>query len=212
MYANLKNYVPSEIKYVVSDEVKEVLPVELDFAGVKKTLKSPADVMNFVGKEFNATFPSNEIAMRELDDFEVGNIREEYCLLQEEVVPQRKAELEQALETAKMMKKRAEEAYEAIVLEIEKYAAEVKSGTREMILPSRETFCIAVGGYYAMYTFCKEKGTFVLAKAFEIPDRSELWANEERNRKALSAIFGIDVPETPQPEAVGADDEMPFGD
>ena len=41
-----------------------------------------------------ATFPDNELVTRFLDEFEKKNIREEYCTLEENVVPARKLELE----------------------------------------------------------------------------------------------------------------------
>lgn len=202
MYADLKGYQPENVEYVLPDYVKELFPAELDFSTAKgaKKFKNSAEIINFIGEHFVATFPSGETVMRKLDDFEIRNIREEYCVMQENEVPKRKLNLEETLEEIKAMKKRAEQAYDSILAEVAKYAAEVKVGTREVALSSKETFCIALAGYYAIYTYDKNKKVFVLAKAFEVHDHSELWANEEKNREAMKELFDLEFPEAPKPE------------
>ena len=139
--------------------------------------------------------------------------------MQENEVPKRKLNLEETLEEIKTMKKKAEQAYDSILAEVAKYAAEVKAGTREVQLSSKETFCIALAGYYVIYTYDKKKKTFVLAKAFEVTDRNSLWANEEKNREAMFNMFGLEFPEAPKPEEKkeeeGKDNfgnDLPFGD
>ena len=200
MYSDLKGYQPKNVEYCLNDVVKEIFPLVLDFSKIKgEKIKTSADAIKFVGKKFVATFPSAETVMRKLDDFEISNIREEYCTLQENEVPKRKMNLEETLEEIKSMKKAAEQAYDSILLEVEKYAAEVKAGTREVKFSAKDTFCIALAGYYVIYTYDKEKKAFVLAKAFEIPDRQELWANEEENRKAMMDFFNLEFPEAPKP-------------
>ena len=101
-----------------------------------------------VREHFTAIYPENEMAIRKLDDFEKQNIREEYCQLEENVVPERLENLQQTLEKIKIMKKQAEDMYQSALMEIAKYAAEVKRGKREMRVKSTETFVIALGGYY----------------------------------------------------------------
>lgn len=214
MYADLKGYEPKDVEYVLSDYVKDLFPAELDFSqanGAKK-FKNSAEIIKFVGDNFVATFPTGETVMRKLDDFEIRNIREEYCVMQENEVPKRKLNLEETLEEIKAMKKKAEQAYDSILAEVAKYAAEVKNGTREVALSSKETFCIALAGYYAIYTYDKNKKVFVLAKAFEVSDHSELWANEEKNREAMLSLFGLEFPEAPKPEDKADDDKDNKGD
>lgn len=201
MYADLKGYVPENVEFVLPEYVKEIFPAELDFSGIEEQkIKTANDAIKFIGKEFVATFPAGETVMRKLDEFEITNIREEYCVMQENEVPKRKLNLEETLEEIKAMKKKAEQAYDSILAEVAKYAAEVKAGTREVALSSKETFCIALAGYYVIYTYDKNKKVFVLAKAFEVHDHSELWANEEKNREAMLKHFGLEFPETPKPE------------
>ena len=221
MYADLKGYEPKDVEYVLSDYVKELFPAELDFSMAKggKKFKNSAEIIKFVGDNLVATFPSGETVMRKLDDFEIQNIREEYCVMQENEVPKRKLNLEETLEEIKAMKKRAEQAYDSILAEVAKYAAEVKAGTREVSLSSKETFCIALAGYYIVYTYDKNKKVFVLAKAFEVHDHQELWANEEKNREAMKELFGLEFPEAPKPENESKKDDkdndgndLPFGD
>ena len=217
MYADLKGYQPENVEYVLHDYVKELFPAELDFSTAKgaKKFKNSAEIINFIGEHFVATFPSGETVMRKLDDFEIRNIREEYCVMQENEVPKRKLDLEETLEEIKAMKKRAEQAYDSILAEVAKYAAEVKAGTREVALSSKETFCIALAGYYVIYTYDKNKKVFVLAKAFEVHDHSELWAYEEKNRESMLNLFGLEFPEGPKPEEKKDDKdndgkELPF--
>lgn len=202
MKSDLLNYIPDNIEYVLEDFVKETFPLELNFTSLQgdalqgeKPLQNKRDILKFVGKYFTPTFPDNELVTRKLDSYEKANIREEYCTLQENDVPARREELEEALETAKKMKKDAEEAYASVLMEVAKYAAEVKRGETEMRLKSRDTFCIALAGFYLVYTWDTKKETFVLAKAYEVPDRTEIWANEVKNRQSMKDVFGLDFPE-----------------
>lgn len=224
MKSDLKNYVPESIEFVLEEVAKDIFPLELDFLSLKeenllgdKPLKTKADILKFVGKHFTATFPDNELVTRYLDDFEKKNIREEYCTLEENEVPARKLELEEALEKAKKMKKDAEEAYASVLMEVAKYAAEVRQGTVDMRLKSKNVFCIALAGYYLVYNWDTNSEKFQLAKAYEVPDRSEIWANEEKNRESMKTIFGLEFPREEQPkEEVPAEeaseDELPFGE
>lgn len=223
MISALKDYAPKSATFVLDESLKEKFPTELDFTKVKGIkLKNASDVIKFVGEKFVATFPDNENVMRELDEFEIANIREEYCILQEEEVPKRKQSLEETLEEIKAMKKRAEQAYDSILMEVANYAAQVKQGTKEMRLKSTETFCIALAGYYLIYTYDSEKKVFVLAKGFKIPSngQKDLWAQEDSNRKAMLDFFGIEFPETENPNVKeeaeteeGDDaDDLPFAD
>lgn len=57
-----------------------------------------------MNENFNATFPESEISQRVLDAFEIDEIREEYCIKQENEVPKRERELLEAIERAKKIK------------------------------------------------------------------------------------------------------------
>ncbi len=219
MLSDLKGYEPKNIQYLLDEAVKEKFPTELDFSAIEgQNLKGASDIIRFVGDNFMATFPDNESVERRLDKFEIDNIREEYCVLQEDEVPKRKANLEETLEQIKAMKKQAEQAYESILMEVANYAAQVKQGTRIMRLKSTETFCIALNGYYLIYTYNRDIGKFVLAKAFPVPaGPKELWAQEDKNRKAMLDFFGLEFPEpkTAEEEEVEKEDDyedLPFGD
>lgn len=218
MYKDLQNYEPKNVEYCIEEAIKEKFPTELDFStieGVK--VKNLSDVMKIVGKEFVATFPDNEYVVRKLDDFEIMNIREEYCHLEENVVKTRYDHLQATLERIKLEKKQAEDSYNSVLMEIQKYAEEVKKGTREARLKSKETFCIALAGYYLIYTNDTESNKMILAKAYSIPDRTEIWANEEKNREAMLNLFGLEFPEAEKPteeeqkQEETPDDDLPFG-
>lgn len=221
MLSDLKGYQPQDIQFILEESVKEKFPTELNFSEIQGfNLNSASDAIKFIGENFVATFPENESVERHLDDFEISNIREEYCVLQEDEVPKRKQMLEETLEQIKMMKKKAEQAYDSILMEVANYAAQVKQGTKEMRLKSTETFCIALNGYYLIYTYSKASGKFVLAKGFKIPLGSkELWAQEDMNRKSMLEYFGLEFPEPKsennedeEDQSLMPEDDLPFGD
>lgn len=219
MISDLKDYKPKDVKYILSDSVKELFPTELDFTGITykgKKVKTQAESMKIIGKEFNATYPTGETVERELDDFEISNIREEYCVKCENDLPEREKHLEEVLEEIKAMKKRAEESLAECRQDIAKYAAQVKKGTQEVVLKNGETFCIALAGYYVYYTYDHSKNKYVLAKAFLVSDPSELWSQEDSNRKAMKELFDLEFPEPEKPEEEEKDsddsDGLPFAD
>ena len=200
-----ETYLPSHIDYVLDPSVKEKFPTELDFLHLEgEELKDKKDVFKFIAKNFNATFPENSIVQRKMDEYEKNQIREEYCHLQENVLAERKRQLDEALEQAKVMKRNAEEAYLFVLGEIARYAAVVKEGVKDMRLKSTDTFCIALGGYYLTYVWDGDK--FRLAQAVEVPDPSSMWANEELNRETMLNLFGIEFPEIEKPEVQTLDD------
>lgn len=216
MKSELLNYKPESVEYVLDDVVAETFPRELDFLSLEgdalfgeKPLNTKRDILNFVGKHFTATFPNDEFAVRKLTDFEVKATREEYCSLTEDLLPIRKAELEEAIERAKKLKKDAEDALAAVVQDIAAYAAQVKKGTKEVLLKSKDTFCISLAGYYLVYTWDEQKQVFVLASGYEVMDKSEIWSADEKNRETMLQLFGCEFEAVEMSEA--EKEPMPFG-
>lgn len=202
MYKDLKDYKPKNIEFVVDESIKEQFPMELDF-NVINGVNNVKDAIKLIGKDFTATFPENEYATRKLDKFEIDNIREEYCVMTEQELPKL---VDRYLELKQMLKD-ADDAVKGKQLEINRYAHEVSGGVKESRLNSKETFQIAISGYYLTYTYDKSKNVFVLAKAFKINDPSELWANDEKNREAMLNFFGIEFPDI---EQYDNNDNLPF--
>lgn len=202
MNQNLENYQPENPQYVLDDVVREEFPLELDFINAVQSekLETKRDVMRFIGRTFTATFPESEYVTRVMDDYEKGVIRGEYCQLVENILPERKRQLEEALEEAKRMKKEAEERYASALQEVATMAAEVKLGTVEQKLKGTDTFTIALAGYYLTYTWNEAKQVFVLAKGYEVEDPTNLFSSDENNRAQMLEFFGCDFPE-PQPKA-----------
>lgn len=190
MLANIRDYEPQEIQFVLRDSIKERFPITI-FDGAK----SPEEIIKVVNTSFNALFPENETAVRSMDDYEIKEIREEYCLRQENEVPKRMQELEEAIDYAKRLKKEAEERYNSLLSEIRDLAAQVKDGTKEYKLSSKNTIRIALDGHYVFYSWVNEK--FQLVKAERIPewDKRSLWSQEEKNREAMYDLFGYEFPE-----------------
>ena len=196
MKQDLENYQPANPEYVLDDHVREEFPLELDFKNLpgQEPLPTKRDAMKFIGRVFTATFPEGDYVTRRMDEFEKKNIREEYCQLVENQLPERKRQLEEALEEAKRMKKEAEERYASALQEVATMAAEVKLGTVETRLKGTDTFCMALAGYYLTYTWNEARQTFVLAKGYEIQDNSEIFASDENNREQMLQLFGVELP------------------
>ena len=111
-------------------------------------------------------------------------------------------------ERAKKIKSDAQDRLASIKTEIKDLAAEVKKGTREYHLSSKNTIRFALDGYFLYYSWVN--GEFKLVKAEKIPDwdKRSLWAQEDRNRKAMLDLFGIEYPEVERP----IDDTEDYGD
>lgn len=204
MLSDLINYRPESIEFVLDESVKEKFHEVLEIFEGAKNFK---EVIKVVNENMVATFPDNEVVERKLDEFEKDNIREEYCLIQENELPQSLQEQLDAYEAAKRMKKDADDNLNAVRLRISELAARVKNGTEEMRLKSTESFCISLYGHYLYFAWID--GKVKLAKAVKIPTwgQGEIWAQEDKNRQAMMELFGIEYPETEKPTEEPEDDE-----
>lgn len=214
MLADLMNYRPEKVEFVLDDKVKETFNEVLTLC---KGAKSSKEALKVFKEKFNCLFPEGELATRNYDTHEISMIREEYCLKEENDVPKRKQELAETLEAIKAMKKSAEEAYNSILLEIADLAARVKEGTTDFKLSSTETVRIALNGYFLFYSWVD--GEMQLVKAQKIPDwdKNSLWSQEDVNREAMKEVFGVEFPEVEKPtmnedETQTDDDDLPFGE
>lgn len=213
MLADLKEYRPAKIDFVLDDKAKETFK---DVMVICKGAKSSKEPLKVFKEKFNCLFPEGELATRQYDAHEIAMIREEYCLKEENDVPKRKQELQETLEAVKAMKKAAEEAYYSILLEIADLAARVKEGTTDFKLSSTETVRIALNGYFLFYSWVD--GEMKLVKTQKIPDwdRNTLWSQEDVNREAMRELFGVEFPEVEKPamdecKIQEEDDDLPFG-
>lgn len=200
MLANLKDYRPKKLIFKLSDKIREMFPAKL-FEGAK----NPEEVIKQFNEKFNATFPEKVTAIREMDKFEIEQTREEYCLKQENDVPKRMTELADAIETAKRIKKDAEERYESLMNQIRELAATVKEGTKEVEVSPTNTARIALNGHYLYYSWVDDECQLVKAERIPEWDKRSLWSQEDRNRCAMKELFGYDFPEVAKP--AGLEDE-----
>lgn len=197
MLRDIDGYIPAQIDFVLSDEVKE------KFADVL-TLFDGADdvekVIEKVNEYFNAEFPTKEVARRYIDDFEIRNIREEYGKIVENELPDAERELLDAIDRAKRIKKEADDALLSVRNRIKELAARVTDGKEDYKLSSKNTFRIALYGHYLTYSWVD--GEVKLVKAERIPDwdKNKIWAQEDRNRKGMEELFGIKFPEVERPK------------
>lgn len=215
MLANLVNYRPENIEFVLTEAQREMFK---DVLVICKGAKDSKEAIEVLKEKFNCLFPEGEVATREYDAYEIQEIREEYCLKQENEAPERKKYLEETLERIKAMKKAAEEAYNSIQLEIADLAARVKKGTTDFLLPPTVTARIALNGHFCFFAWVD--GQMKLVKVVPIPewDKNSLWAQEDWNRKSMMEVFGIEFPEVKKPVTADeapentADEDMPFPD
>lgn len=197
MLRDIDGYIPAQIDFVLSDEVKE------KFADVL-TLFDGADdvekVIEKVNEYFNAEFPTKEVARRYIDDFEIRNIREEYGKIVENELPDAERELLDAIDRAKRIKKEADDALLSVRNRIKELASRVTDGKEDYKLSSKNTFRIALYGHYLTYSWVD--GEVKLVKAERIPDwdKNKIWAQEDRNRKGMEELFGIKFPEVERPK------------
>lgn len=179
MIANLRDYEPSIIEFVIPEAIRETFPPVL-FEGSTNV----DEIIKLVNENFNATFPESEISQRVLDAFEIDEIREEYCIKQENEVPKRERELLEAIERAKKIKSDAQERLAAIKTEIKDLAAEVKKGTKDYQLSSKNTVRFALNGYFIYYSWVN--GQLTLVKG-------------EKSLHGISAHCGLRKTETVKP-------------
>ena len=212
MLANITDYRPENIEFVLTEAQREAFKDVLTICNGAKDSKEAIKVFE---EKFNCLFPEGEVAVRKYDSHEIAEIREEYCLKQENVAPERKKYLEETLERIKAMKKAAEDSYNSVLLEIADLAARVKKGTTDFGLSPTETVRIALNGHFLFFSWVD--GKMQLAKVEKIPDwdKNSLWSQEDWNRRAMMEVFGIEFPEVKKPvtaEDEAADDDLPFGE
>ena len=194
MLTDIIDYKPEKVEFALSDSTKEKFPLTLfDDA------KSFKEVESIINEHFVALYPESASAFRKLDDYEVNNIREEYCKIQEDLLPTALEEQHRAYEDSKQMRKEADDKVQAIQNRISELAARVKKGTEDMVLSSTQTVTFALNGHNLTYTW--SDGKFQLAKAEPIPDwaRNELWSQESQNQQAMMELFGYEFPEVSKP-------------
>jgi hypothetical protein len=212
MLQDIKDYCPDVIDFVLSDEVKEKFAeVTTLFRGAENV----DEVIEKVNEYFNAEFPTNEVARRYIDDFEVQNIREEYAHIVEDELPQVEREQLDAIDQAKRIKKEADDNLLSVRSRIKELASRVKDGKEDYKLSSKNTFRIALNGHYLTYSWVD--GEIKLVKAERVPDwdKNKIWAQEDKNRKGMEELFGVKFPEVVKPkqdEAENANGESAGGD
>lgn len=204
MLQDLKDYRPDEINFVLGDEVKE------RFADVLTLFEGADDVNKVIEKVneyFNAEFPTNEVARRYIDDYEKQNIREEYNAIVEDELPVAEREQLDAIDQAKRIKKEADDNLLSVRNRIKELAARVSDGKEDFKLSTKNTFRIAVNGYYLTYSWVD--GQVKLVKAEIVPkwDKDKIWAQEDRNRNGMKELFGIEFPEVERPTDTADSDE-----
>lgn len=202
MLSNLQGYIPENIEFVVDDAIMEKFPDHI-FDGATDI----KEVIKIINENFMAIYPEKEVARRKMDDFEKNEIREEYCQIEENELPDALKEQLDAYDEAKRMKKEADENLASVRKRIRDLADRVREGEADYKLSSKNTVRIALCGHYLYYSWVNGKMQLVRGEHIPEWDSRKFWAQDDKNRKAMKELFGIEFPEIEKPE--GVDDTNP---
>lgn len=177
----VEDYRPDEIFFVA--ESKEVPSSLGQFETVEEAHKFMVD--NFVSLSTKFT------ALREMDGFEVDQLRQEYIKELEENLPSIKEVHRQAsaeLENAKQAEKDAKEMVNASLNKIQSLSLEVKEGTTEINLDQAYTYELVYNGKRYYYTIMD--GEIKLAGVREVPayEQDDLISTAERNAQSFTRM------------------------
>lgn len=184
MIEDLKSYEPNFIEFVLPEHN---YPVVL-FEGAEDM----EIVRKYLTDRFICLNETSQRADRFMDSFEIKIIRETYAHLLENDEPEKKEELDSLIAEYKQKVGEAKDRLKAIQTQIRDYVYQIKDGTKKYELPKLDTFKMAVDGNYLYYSWINDQ--FRLCKIQSIPewDKRDLFAQQEKNHKALKEIFGID--------------------
>lgn len=200
----LKNYEPDFIEIKLDDATREKYA---DMLVIFKGAKNVDEVITQLRDNFSAEFPEKEVVRRALDEFEITNIREEYCTIQENELPDAIREQLDAYEKAKRIKKDADDNLLKVRKNIADLAARVKDGAEDYHLSNKNTVKLACAGRFFYFSWINEQMQLVKVEKIPSWDAKSLWSLEERNRLAFKEVLGIDLPETSKPLDAEDDDE-----
>lgn len=204
MLDKLKGYEPDFIEVVLDDATKEKYA---DMLVIFKGAQNVEEVVKQLRDNFSAEFPEKEVVRRRLDEFEITNIREEYCTIQENELPDAIREQLDAYEKAKRIKKEADDNLLTVRKNIADLAARVKDGAEDFRLSSKNTVKLACSGQFFYYSWINDRMELVKIEKIPSWDAKSLWSLEERNRLAFKDVLGIELPETIKPEETEEDDD-----
>lgn len=197
MLDKLNGYEPPIIEICLDDATKEKYS---DLLVIFNGAKNVEEVIKQLRENFSAEFPEKEVVRRRLDDFEIQNIREEYCQIQEDELPDAIKEQLDAYERAKRIKKEADDNLLTVRKKIADLAARVKDGAEDYRLSSKNTVKLACSGNFFYFSWINDKMQLVKVEKVPSWDARSLWSLEERNRLAFKDVLGIDLPGTDKPE------------
>lgn len=183
---DLKDYTPKELRFKLPESVQ--FPEQL-FADCKDM----DEVKKLLEEHFVAVQEKDIIANREMDEYEIAAIRENYGEIAEEMLP----ELESGYEDLKAKFNAAKKEFEAKIsslrTQFKDLVALAKKGIRDFPLDIGSTFRISVCGHYLYYTWAG--GKFILALVQKIPNHEfcDLFSTGERNEESFKAL-GYELP------------------
>ena len=164
MLDKLKNYEPEFIEVVLDEATMEKYA---DMLVIFKGARNVEEVIKQLQDNFSAEFPEKEVVRRRLDGFEIANIREEYCAIQENELPDAIREQLDAYEKAKRIKKEADDNLLTVRKNIADLAARVKDGSEDYKLSSKNTVKLACSGNFFYFSWINDE--MRLVKVEKVP-------------------------------------------
>lgn len=179
----VENYRPAFIEFTAeSSEVPKYL-------GEKK-FENSDEAHKFINEHFVASSTKFQ-AVREMDDYEIDQLRHQYQEELEEFLPQYKKELNEAerlLAEAKQNKQAAQEAVNASLNKIQQLSAEAQEGTTEMNLDQAFTYELVYNGKRFYYTIIDKKIQLCGVREIPMYEADDLISSSQRNAQSFEEM------------------------
>ena len=180
----VENYRPAKIEFTTeSSDVPK-------FLNEGKPFKDAEEAHKFINEHFVASSTKFQ-AERQMDDYEIEQLRHLYQEELEEILPQYKEELKEAeavLAEAKAKRNAAQEAVNASLNKIQQLSVEAQEGITEMNLDQAFTYEVVYNGRRYYYTIIDKK--IQLCGVREIPsfEADDLLSSSRRNAQSFESM------------------------
>lgn len=183
---DLKDYIPKQLRFKLPESVH--FPERL-FADCKDV----DEVKKLLQEHFVAVQEKNVIANREMDEYEIAAIRENYGEIAEDMLPELESEFENLKAEFNSAKKDFEAKISSLRTQFKDLVALAKKGVRDFPLDVGDTFRISVCGHYLYYTWADDKLLLALVQKIPNHEYGDLFSTGERNEESFRAL-GYELP------------------
>lgn len=180
----VENYRPAFIEFTAeSSDVPK-------FLNDGKPFESNDAAHKYMNEHFVASSTKFQ-AERQMDDYEVDQLRHQYQEELEEYLPQYKEELkeaEQILAEAKAKRNAAQEAVNACLNKIQQLSMEAQEGVTEMNLDQAFTYEVVYNGKRFYFTIMDKKIQLCGVREIPMYEAEDLLSSSRRNAQSFEAL------------------------